>query len=84
MYNSFISCNIKPFMFKQKVQIFKDGKVITQKEIPLNNLDEYIFYYCKQSEIHDVFLSGSKAYANKIKEKVATNYEENDIQIYLV
>ena len=74
-----IAVRIKPFDFKQKISILKNGEEFFE-EIEFSNIEEGLKGLCQKYDIETVDLFGSKSYTEHIKDKlVGTHFNNNKI-----
>lgn len=82
-----IYCNIQPFILDQNVSIYNEE---TNENIPigkttLKSLPEFASDQCKEHNLHNIVLTGTKIYTNRvakeIKEYSATKYDSYTINV---
>jgi len=74
-----IILNIRPFIMQQQALVYKDGECVKIGQCSLRTAPETLVTLSKEFGIKDIDLIGSKLYAQKIKDKLASNKFTNFI-----
>ena len=85
MGKNFIMAYIQPFILKQKVSVYKDGKCIETIKCRFDELEDTIMGFVKGYGLKKINLAGQNpAYSIKIKDRLISKYtdKELDIDIY--
>lgn len=73
-----IICFIRPFVFKQEILVYKDGKYISNARCSISELKDTLYKLCKENNINNIHLSGNNYYSIKIKDEFSTSKYDND------
>jgi len=77
-----LSCKIEPFDLKQKIDIYKNERIVNTVECTLDELEKVIYNLCKENSIEDVMINGNTLFCMKFSNNI-TNYNK-DIPINVI
>lgn len=77
-----LSCKIEPFDLKQKIDIYKNERIVDTVECTLDELEKVVYNLCKENSIEDVMINGNTLFCMKFSNNI-TNYNK-DIPINVI